>query len=70
MLSEAGGGWSGPCGSYQEKAPATASYTDHCEGVLRERSHCTAMSARRRRYEEEGEFCIPGLGDRNYRPGE
>ena len=28
------------------------------------------MSARRKRYEEEGEFCIPGLGDRNYRPGE
>ena len=29
------------------------------------------MSAHgRRRYEEEGAFCIPGLGDRNYRPGE
>jgi len=27
------------------------------------------MSARRRRHAEEGEFCIPGLGDRNYRPG-
>ena len=28
------------------------------------------MSARRKRYEQEGDFGIPGLGDRNYRPGE
>ena len=28
------------------------------------------MSAHgRRRYQEEGQFCIPGLGDRQYRPG-
>ena len=28
------------------------------------------MSARRKRFEQEGDFGIPGLGDRNYRPGE
>ena len=61
--------------SEREKATATASTrpvgasgSSQCRHWHTEESD--EMSARRKRYEEEGEFCIPGLGDRNYRPGQ
>ena len=63
MDTGAGGGRS------EEKARTPPSQTIPSQSQVRAEL-TRVMSARRKRYEQEGDFGIPGLGDRNYRPGE
>ena len=61
---EAGRGPVEPRESLRPRPQPTIITSSQCSGAI------VVMSARRKRYEEEGDFGIPGLGDRNYRPGE